>query len=78
MVVVFIDQLEELLTLATQEHRSRFAELLAWLVDDARLRVLVTRRADFLSQCAAEPTLAALLELSTFVLGPRGPPRLRI
>jgi hypothetical protein len=72
-MVVFVDQLEELLTLAAEEHRRGFAELLAYAAGDPRLRVLATLRADFLSQCAVEPALAALIQTNVFLLGPPGP-----
>jgi (1->4)-alpha-D-glucan 1-alpha-D-glucosylmutase len=67
-LVLFVDQLEELFTLPA-ESRRRFVELLGQAVDNPRLRVMATLRADFLPQCAAEQALAALLQAGTFVLG---------
>jgi AAA ATPase domain len=71
-LVLFIDQFEELFTLAADEHRRRFLDFLAWVTNAPRMCVLVTLRADFLPQCAKEPILAALLQTGTFVLGPPG------
>ena len=54
-LVLLVDQLEELFTLVAEKYRGAFVGLLARAADDPRLRVLATLRADFLSQCAAEP-----------------------
>jgi hypothetical protein len=70
-LVLFIDQFEELFTLATDGHRRRFLDFLAWVTSAPRIRVLGTLRADFLSQCAGEPILAPLFQ-TVFVLGPPG------
>jgi hypothetical protein len=72
-LVLVIDQLEELFTPAAEEYRGTFTKLLARAAGEPRLRVLVTLREDFLSQCAAEPELAGLLQAGTFILGPPGP-----
>jgi HEAT repeat protein len=72
-LLLHIDQFEELFTLAAESYRRSFIRLLEYSVTDARIRVLVTLRADFLPQCAAEPPLVALLQGGTFVLGPPGP-----
>src|SRR4051794_28462604 len=55
VLVLFVDQFEELFTLATEDRRRSFIEFLVQAIGDPRLRVFVTLRADFLSQCAAEP-----------------------
>ncbi|MFC1456968.1 HEAT repeat domain-containing protein [Microvirga arabica] len=73
VLVLFIDQFEELFTLAAEDHRTGFIQLLARAAADPHLRVIVTLRADFLSQCAAEPALGMLLQAGTFVLGAPGP-----
>jgi hypothetical protein len=73
VLVLFVDQLEELFTIVTNRYRAVFVELLAHAVNDSRLRVLATLRSDFLAQSMAEPTLAPLLQASTFQLGPPGP-----
>jgi oligoendopeptidase F len=73
VVVLFIDQLEELFTTASDNHRRRFIKLLAQAVNDPRLRVLATMRADFLPQGMAHPVLEPLLQAGSFLLGPPGP-----
>ena len=79
-LVLFVDQLEELFTLAAEKHRGAFVEVLARAAGDPRLRVLVTLRADFLQQAMAfsgrieaEPALAPLLQAGGYLLGPPGP-----
>ena len=72
-LVLYVDQLEELFTQVSEEHRGAFAELLIQATTNRRLRVLATLRADFLSQSTAEEGLEALLRVGTFVLGPPGP-----
>jgi hypothetical protein len=72
-LVLYVDQLEELFTQVSKEHRSTFAEFVTQVTMKQRLRVLATLRADFLSQSTAEAGLAALLRVGTFVLGPPGP-----
>ena len=75
VLILFVDQLEELFTLAPAKYREPFANLLLRASDNAHLRVLVTLRADFLSQCVAVPALAELFQRpsATFPLGPPGP-----
>jgi hypothetical protein len=68
-LVLFVDQFEELFTLSADDHRRNFIELLAQAASDTRVHVLASLRSDFLSQCVAEPILAALLQSGTFVLG---------
>jgi hypothetical protein len=72
-LVLFIDQFEELFTLAAEKHRRSFIEFLVQTALDLPIRVIITVRADFLPQLAAEPPLAALLQAGTFVLGLPGP-----
>src|SRR5665213_2259163 len=73
-LVIFIDQFEELFTLAAVAQRRPFLELLTYGVHHRSIRVIITLRSDFLSQCVGEPLLAALLQNSsaTFPLGPSG------
>jgi hypothetical protein len=72
VVMLLIDQFEELLTHAAEQHRRTFIDFLAQVANEPRVRVLATMRADFLPQCAAEPALAGLLQAGTFVLGAPG------
>ncbi len=72
-LVLFVDQLEELLTLSAEEHRHAFIAFLTHATNDPRVLVLTTLRADFLPQCMAEPALTRLVQAGRFVLGPPGP-----
>jgi HEAT repeat protein len=72
-LVLFVDQLEELLTVVSEEHRSRFVKLLATVSNNPAVRVLVTLRSDFLAHFAADRDLAPLLQGGTFVLAPPVP-----
>ena len=74
-LILFVDQLEELFTLAPVRYREPFTNLLLQALCDARLRVLVTVRSDFLAQCVAVPALAQLFQRpsAAFPLGPPGP-----
>ncbi|MEY9397660.1 energy-coupling factor transporter ATP-binding protein EcfA2 [Bradyrhizobium japonicum] len=72
-IVLVVDQFEELFTVTSEVHRACFLRLLAECSDDPRVLVVATLRADFLPQCAAEPSLGAQLQEGTFVLGKPGP-----
>jgi HEAT repeat protein/glycosyltransferase involved in cell wall biosynthesis len=74
-VVFFIDQLEELFTLAAEQHRAPFGRLLAAAHCDPRVRLLTTLRADFLPQVMAERAVAPVFQTpgAVFPLGPPGP-----
>ncbi|TQF15333.1 SUMF1/EgtB/PvdOfamily nonheme iron enzyme [Myxococcus llanfairpwllgwyngyllgogerychwyrndrobwllllantysiliogogogochensis] len=62
-VLLHIDQLEELLTLAPPEDAQRFALALESLVEGGpRLRVLATARGDFLARLASLPGLREALD----------------
>lgn len=72
-IVLVVDQFEELFTVTSEIHRICFLRLLAECSDDPRVLVIATLRADFLPQCAAEPSLTPQLREGTFVLGEPGP-----
>jgi HEAT repeat protein len=72
VVLLFIDQFEELFTVADIYYRNLFAALLVDAVASSRMRIIVTLRSDFLPQCAVEP-FQTLFQTSTFVLGAPGP-----
>jgi hypothetical protein len=79
-LVLFVDQLEELFTAVAERHRGTFASLLAQAAADARLRVLVTLRADFLLQSMSllpegmdKPVFAPLLQAGNHLMSPPGP-----
>jgi hypothetical protein len=72
---VFIDQLEELYTLAVDpEERAAFAACLAGVADDvaAPVRVVVSLRSDFLDRVSGDPRLLEELSRGLVVLSPPG------
>lgn len=74
-LLIFIDQLEELITQSDPAEARGFAALLGALAAVGPgvgygLRVLVTARGDFLSRLAGLDGLAAVLGRSLYVLGP--------
>jgi HEAT repeat protein len=71
--LLFVDQLEELFALSTDQYQAPFTALLAHAAGHPHLRVLATLRADFLPQAMAEPALAPRLQAGTVPLGPPGP-----
>jgi signal transduction histidine kinase len=62
-VVVVVDQFEELFTLCPFEQRQRFIDALLYAVGqpEGRTTVLLTMRADFVTQCTAYPALSDLI-----------------
>ncbi|WXH32754.1 Serine/threonine-protein kinase PknD [Myxococcus stipitatus] len=70
-LVVFVDQLEELFTLAPPEEAALFAEAVASLgAVAANLRVLMAIRGDFFTRLAALPGLGADVSRALYLLGP--------
>ncbi|QRK06879.1 SUMF1/EgtB/PvdO family nonheme iron enzyme [Archangium violaceum] len=68
-VLVFVDQLEEVLTLAAAEDAECFAQALGGLAGcGPRLRVLATVRGDFLARMAALPGLGEALSGGLYLL----------
>ncbi|UQA63571.1 protein kinase [Polyangium aurulentum] len=77
-VVLFVDQLEELVTLAKPAEAARFAELLARLGSVAAgVRVLATVRGDFFTRLVTLPALGDELMRGLYVLRPLGPESIR-
>jgi serine/threonine protein kinase/formylglycine-generating enzyme required for sulfatase activity len=77
-VLLFIDQLEELFTLAAAEEATLWAELLLALITRlSRLRILGTVRSDFLTRFGALPGLGEELTRAIYLLAPLGPAALR-
>jgi conflict system STAND superfamily ATPase/bDLD-like protein/TIR domain-containing protein len=60
-LLVFIDEFEELFTLAAEAHRLPFTILLWRMASTPGLRTLVTLRADFYQRCLDYPHLTTLL-----------------
>jgi WD40 repeat protein len=76
--VLFVDQLEELLTVADPDEAVATARRLAELAATApRFRLLATARGDFLGRLAGLPGLDASLGRALFLLGPLGERGLR-
>ncbi|NWJ98658.1 MAG: SUMF1/EgtB/PvdO family nonheme iron enzyme [Chloroflexi bacterium] len=67
-ILLFIDQFEELFTQAPKEDFEPFVKMLHLLVDQPRLRVVITIRHDFVHRAIANPTLAELLNQGFFSL----------
>ncbi|MFL5359266.1 protein kinase domain-containing protein [Archangium sp.] len=69
--LLFVDQLEELLTLATPEEAALFAEVLGQLAEGLPgVRVLATVRGDFLTRLADLPGLGNALSGALYLLRP--------
>ncbi|HMG23557.1 MAG TPA: SUMF1/EgtB/PvdO family nonheme iron enzyme, partial [Kofleriaceae bacterium] len=73
-VVIFVDQLEELVTLNDPDEAARAAAILASLGRGAPgVKLLVAVRGDFLTRVAALPALGAAMSRSLHLLGPLSP-----
>jgi hypothetical protein len=69
-VLLFVDQFEELFTLASETTRAPFADLLT--NNSPKLRVVATLRADFYHRCVEYPAMAEKLRAGTFPLAVPG------
>src|SRR5437764_2839107 len=70
-LLLFVDQLEELLTIADPAEAAAAAERLAQLVvTSSHVRVLATARSDFLGRLAGLPGLGELVGRALYLLGP--------
>ncbi|HLL85541.1 MAG TPA: serine/threonine-protein kinase, partial [Longimicrobium sp.] len=76
-MLVFVDQLEELLTLSTMAEVEHFGQALAALLDEGSGRVLATARGDFLARLAALPSLGERLAGGLYLLPQLGEAGLR-
>ena len=75
--VIVIDQFEELFHSGLPEaHVAEFSALIAAAVAGGQ-RVIVAVRADFLSACAAEPSIGPLFSAGVHLVGPLSPDGLR-
>lgn len=73
LALLFIDQFEEIYTLAPEEEREAFLRCLAGVADDSSspVRVLISIRHDFLDRVAlGSPILAELISRGTVLVGP--------
>jgi hypothetical protein len=71
-LLLFIDQFEELFTLANPDCRDAFIALIATAAQSHRVRTVTTVRADFYGRCVEHVSLAHLLRHGTYPLGPPG------
>lgn len=70
--LVFVDQLEELLTVVAERHRQAFVDWLAAAARTPRLRIVATMRADFYHRWLEWPGLPEVLRAApTPVVAPR-------
>lgn len=69
-VLLFIDQFEELFTLASVETRAAFADILTY--ESPKIRIVVTLRADFYHRCLEYPMMAEKLRIGSFPLAVPG------
>ncbi len=77
-VVVFVDQLEELVTLSVREEAAAVAELFGWLAVPAPgARLLAAARGDFLSRLATLPRIGDAITRGLFFLRPLSEERVR-
>jgi hypothetical protein len=67
-MLLFIDQFEEFFTLVDSKYQHAFVDLLALAAKTARLRTVVTIRADFYHRCLGWPVLDGLLVEGHFPL----------
>ncbi len=78
VVLLFVDQLEELCTLAAPDEAAAVAEALHALADrGGGVRLLATARSDFLTRLAALPGLGDALPAALYLLRPLTAERLR-
>ncbi len=67
-LLLFIDQFEELFTLVAPENQRAFVDLLARAAKTARVRTVVTMRADFYHRCLEWSVMDELLAAGHFAL----------
>jgi len=77
-LILFIDQLEELVTIADPEEARRVSEALGSLLTrTSNVRVLMTARSDFLGRVAMLEGIGAAVTSCLYILRPLGPERIR-
>ena len=72
MVVLAVDQFEELFTLALEEERKHFIDLLLKTIEYAgdRFKLIFTLRADFIASCLEIPELSQIIQQSSVLVPP--------
>lgn len=77
-LILFIDQLEELVTIADPQEARRVSEALGSLLNrTSNIRVLMTARSDFLGRIAMLDGVGAAVTSCLYILRPLGPDRIR-
>ena len=77
-LLIFIDQLEEVVTLPDAEETAAVAQALGWLAEPSpNVRLLATARGDFLSRLAALPRIGDAVSRGLFFLRPLSSERVR-
>ncbi len=77
-LLVFVDQAEELISVAAKEEAARFAESCALTLSlSQHARWLFTIRGDFVTKLAALPNLGEVVQQALYILRPLTPERLR-
>ena len=77
-LVLFVDQIEELVTLSPPDERETCARAIHYLASGVRgIRVLASARADFLTRVAALPGLGQEVGRALFLLGGLSPENVR-
>lgn len=67
-VLLFIDQFEELFSIAQDNYRKPFIQMLTYLAYMKRIHIVVTLRSDFYHRCVEWPQLAELLQEGSYPL----------
>ena len=75
--LLFVDQLEELVTTCTPAQREQIDRALVRLAQAPHIAVLATVRGDFVTRLAALPALGEQLGRALYILRPLGPAALR-
>ena len=78
-MVLIIDQFEEIFTLAEDSEKNEFLQILSNLTskEGSKIKVTIAVRADFYTDCAREPWLAAKITSNQVLVGPMTPLELR-
>ena len=77
-LLLFVDQMEEVVTLADPAEAETFFRLVRWVAEDQRgFKALATVRVDFLGRIASDPALGDLLTRALFFVRPLSRDRIR-
>ncbi len=77
-LLIFVDQLEELITVSDRDEEEAFCEVLSYIAEQfGNLRLLATVRSDFLARVAATPILGDEISQALYILRPMSPDKIR-